>query len=101
MNQETPETPIAEAHGFTVMVPTPEGVAEAIAEVMFRHSDELERALRPFGVPLEDLVGPTWMRVVREGDVGKPPRQSLLLPPREAPAAGGAFGPGGFGGGNV
>ena len=63
------DTRPALAHDYALMVPAPEGVDRAISEVMARHRAELDEALRPFGVALDDLAQATWMRFVRFGDV--------------------------------
>lgn len=60
---------LAAAHGFALLAPAPDGVDAAIASVMQRHRAELERALAGFGLELDDLCQPTWMRIVRVGDV--------------------------------
>lgn len=70
------DTRPALAHGEPIIVVAPEGVDRAISEVMGRHRAELDEALQPFGVALDDLVQATWMRLVRFGDVvplGAPP----------------------------
>ena len=61
--------PYAMAHGEPLMVPAPDGVETAISAVMARHRDELDVALRPYGLALDDLLQPTWLRFVRVGDV--------------------------------
>ena len=63
------DTRPALAHGEPIIVVAPEGVDRAISEVMGRHRAELDEALQPFGVALDDLVQATWMRFVRFGDV--------------------------------
>ena len=63
------ESPYALAHEYPLMVPAPDGVDAAIAAVMSRHREELDQALAAFGVELDDLLQPTWMRAVRVGDV--------------------------------
>ena len=63
------DTRPALAHDYALMVPAPDGVDRAISEVMARHRAELDEALQPFGVTLDDLLQPTWMRFVRVGDV--------------------------------
>lgn len=63
------DTRPALAHGEPIIVVAPEGVDRAISEVMSRHRAELDEALQPFGVALDDLVQATWMRFVRFGDV--------------------------------
>ena len=63
------DTRPALAHGEPIIVVAPEGVDRAISEVMARHEAELNEALQPFGVALDDLLQPTWMRFVRFGDV--------------------------------
>ena len=60
---------LAFAHGEPLVVPAPDGVDAAISTVMARHRDELDVALRPYGVELRDLLEPTWMRIVRLEDV--------------------------------
>ena len=60
---------IAFAHGEVLAVVAPDGVETAISAVMARHRDELDVALRPYGVELRDLLEPTWMRIVRLEDV--------------------------------
>ena len=60
---------IAFAHGEVLAVVVPDGVETAISAVMARHRDELDVALRPYGVELRDLLEPTWMRLVRFEDV--------------------------------
>ena len=70
------DTRYALAHGEPIVVVAPEGVDAAISEVMARHRAELDEALAPFGVALDDLMQATWMRVVRFADVvplGDPP----------------------------
>lgn len=62
-------TAIALAHNEVLAVVAPDGVDAAIARVMARHRDELDVALRPYGVELRDLLQPAWMRVVRFEDV--------------------------------
>lgn len=57
------------AHGEALVIVAPDGVEAAIAAVMARHVDELNVALKPYGVALDDLLAPTWMRFVRPGDV--------------------------------
>lgn len=76
------ETPYALAHDYALMVPAPDGVDAVISEVMARHQDELDAALEPFDVSLDDLVQATWMRFVRVGDV-----EALRSPSRDAAAA--------------
>lgn len=63
------DTRIAFAHREPLMVPAPDGVNDAISAVMAAHRAELDEALAPFGVSLDDLLQPTWMRVVRMSDV--------------------------------
>lgn len=75
------DTRPALAHDYALMTPAPDGVDHAISDVMARHEAELDEALRPFGVALSDLLQPTWMRVVRFGDV------IPLVSPSEARAA--------------
>ena len=60
---------IAFAHGEVLAVVAPDGVETAISAVMARHEDELNVALKPYGVELRDLLEPTWMRLVRLEDV--------------------------------
>ena len=82
------ESPYALAHDFALMVPAPDGVDAAIAEVMSRHEAELDEALRPYGVALVDLLQPTWMRAVRVGDVEalrSPGAGLLVMPDEDAP----------------
>lgn len=68
-DNETPRDAAALAFNMTLMVPAPEGVDDAISEVMGRHEDEFNAALEPFGVTLGVLAQATWMRLVRTGDV--------------------------------
>lgn len=68
-DNDRPLSPPALAHGESLIVPAPEGVDRAISEVMARHQDELDAALAPFDVSLDDLVQATWMRFVRVADV--------------------------------
>lgn len=63
------DTRPALAHGEPIIVVAPEGVDRAISDVMARHEAELDEALAPFGVALDDLLQPTWMRIVRFADV--------------------------------
>lgn len=63
------ETPYAIAHEYALMVPAPDGVDDAISAVFAAHEAELDAALAPFGITMEDLLQPTWMRAVRIGDV--------------------------------
>jgi len=63
------DSPAAIAHGFALMVPAPDGVDDAISEVMARHKAELDAVLERYGVQLRDLLQPTWMRIVHVGDV--------------------------------
>lgn len=65
----TEPSPAAIAHGETLIVPAPEGVDDAISAVMARHRAELDEALAPFDVTLDELVQATWMRFVRFADV--------------------------------
>lgn len=63
------DTRPALAYGQHLITVAPEGVDDAISGVMARHEAELDEALAPFGVALSDLLQPTWMRIVRFGDV--------------------------------
>lgn len=63
------DTRYAFAHGEPLMTPAPDGVDDAISAVMAKHRAELDEALTPFGVSLDDLLQPTWMRTVRMDDV--------------------------------
>ncbi len=63
------DTRPALAHGEPIIVVAPEGVDAAISGVMSAHRAELDAALEPFGVALDDLLQPTWMRIVRFADV--------------------------------
>lgn len=81
------ESPYAIAHDFALMVPAPDGVDDAIAEVMARHEAELDAVLERYGVALGDLLQPTWMRAVRVGDV-EALRSPATAPPWERYAAG-------------
>lgn len=65
----TEPSPSAFAHGEALIVPAPEGVDDAISAVMARHRAELDEALAPFDVTLDELVQATWMRFVRIADV--------------------------------
>lgn len=69
MTDNIPPTAPALAFDYTLMVPAPDGVDGAIAEVMGAHQAEFDAALEPFGVTLDDLAQATWMRFVRIGDV--------------------------------
>lgn len=68
-NDGTPADAPALAFAEPLIVPAPEGVDNAISEVMARHEDEFNAALEPFGVELGELMQATWMRFVRIGDV--------------------------------
>lgn len=68
-NGEPGSDAFALAHGEVLTVVAPDGVEAAISAVMARHEDELNVALKPYGVELRDLLQPTWMRIVRVGDV--------------------------------
>ena len=57
------------AYGEPLVTVAPEGVDDAISGVMSAHRAELDAALEPFGVALDDLLQPTWMRIVRFADV--------------------------------
>lgn len=82
------DTRPALAHGEPIIVVAPEGVDRVISEVMGRHRAELDEALQPFGVALDDLLQPTWMRVVRFGDVVPLDTGGKLLVPDEDDYAG-------------
>ena len=75
---------LAFAHGEVLAVVAPDGVETAISAVMARHRDELDVALRPYGVELRDLLEPTWMRLVRFEDV----EALRSIAEADAPAAG-------------
>lgn len=82
------DTRPALAHDYALMTPAPDGVDRAISEVMSRHEAELNEALQPFGVALDDLLQPTWMRVVRFGDVVPLDTGGKLFIPDDRPAGG-------------
>ena len=82
------DTRPALAHGEPIIVVAPEGVDRAISEVMGRHRAELDEALQPFGVALDDLVQATWMRFVRFADVVPLDTGGKLLMPDDRPAGG-------------
>lgn len=63
------EITYAVAFGEFLVAPAPEGVDAAISRVIARHRDEVNEALAPFGLTMEDLMRPAWMRVVRVDDV--------------------------------
>lgn len=88
------DTRPALAHGEPIIVVAPEGVDRAISKVMGRHRAELDEALQPFGVALDDLVQATWMRFVRFGDVVPLDGGGKLLIPDDDRPAGGCCGPG-------
>lgn len=79
-------TAIALAHDEVLAVVAPDGVEAAISAVMARHEDELNVALRPYGVELRDLLQPAWMRIVRIGDVEafRPIAEAAALAPQES-----------------
>lgn len=82
------DTRPALAHGEPIIVVAPEGVDRAISEVMGRHRAELDEALQPFGVALDDLVQATWMRFVRFADVVPLDSSGKLFVPDDRPAGG-------------
>lgn len=88
------DTRPALAHGEPIIVVAPEGVDRAISEVMGRHRAELDEALQPFGVALDDLVQATWMRFVRFGDVVPLDSSGKLFIPDDDRPAGGCCGSG-------
>jgi len=81
----TPHDGPAMAHGYGLMVPAPDGVDGAMAEVIGKHQAEFNAALEPFGVSIDVLVRATWMRFVRVGEVVAAYNGGVVPP--EAPAS--------------